>query len=170
MLIIMRTKRRLFISIVLVVLSFPFLNAQYGYGNGYGYGYGGYNGYGYGRQRNTIPQVQETPKEPEKLTAAQIVDAEMPGITEKLGLNAFEEAILSTTLKKYLQERIELQILELPADKMREGYEKITKKQDEELRAGLPADKYEAFVELQKNNFKKVKDKKKKRKKKKSKP
>ena len=89
----------------------------------------------------------------------------MPSITEKLGLNPFEEAVLSTTLKKYLQERIELQILELPADKMRESYEKITQKQDEELMAGLPADKYEAFVELQKNGFKKVKEKKKKRKK-----
>ena len=157
----MKTNKKLFLSFLLIVLSFPFLSAHYGYGNGYG------NGYGYGgsgRQRNTIPQVQETPKEPEKLTAAQIVDQEMPSITEKLGLNPFEEAVLSTTLKKYLQERIELQILELPADKMRESYEKITLKQDEELKAGLPADKYEAFVELQKSGFKKVKEKKKKRK------
>ena len=92
------------------------------------------------------------------------MDQERPGITEKLGLNPFEEAVLSTTLKKYLQERIELQILDLPPDKMRESYEKITLKQDEELMAGLPADKYEAFVELQKNGFKKVKEKKKKKK------
>ncbi|MDL5514730.1 hypothetical protein QSE00_23165 [Arenibacter sp. M-2] len=163
----MKTDKRLFFSVLFIVLSFPFLSAQYGYGNGYGYGYGGYGGYG--RQRNSIPQVQETPKEPEKLTAEQIVDQEMPGITEKLGLNPFEEAVLSTTLKKYLQERIELQILDLPPDKMRESYEKITQKQDEELMAGLPADKYEAFVELQKNGFKKVKEKKKKKKKNKSK-
>ncbi|MCM4163307.1 MULTISPECIES: hypothetical protein [unclassified Arenibacter] len=162
----MKTDKRLFFSVLFTVLSFPFLSAQYGYGNGYGYGYGGYGGYG--RQRNSIPQAQETPKEPEKLTAEQIVDQEMPGITEKLGLNPFEEAILSTTLKKYLQERIELQILDLPQDKMRESYEKITQKQDEELKAGLPADKYEAFVELQKNGFKKVKEKKKKKKKNKS--
>jgi hypothetical protein len=162
----MKTDKRLFFSVLFIVLSFPFLSAQYGYGNGYGYGYGGYGGYG--RQRNSIPQAQETPKEPEKLTAEQIVDQEMPGITEKLGLNPFEEAVLSTTLKKYLQERIELQILDLPQDKMRESYEKITQKQDEELKAGLPADKYEAFVELQKNGFKKVKEKKKKKKKNKS--
>lgn len=162
----MKTDKKLFFSVLFIVLSFPFLSAQYGYGNGYGYGYGGYGGYG--RQRNSIPQAQETPKEPEKLTAEQIVDQEMPGITEKLGLNPFEEAVLSTTLKKYLQERIELQILDLPQDKMRESYEKITQKQDEELKAGLPADKYEAFVELQKNGFKKVKEKKKKKKKNKS--
>ena len=160
----MKTNKKFYLSLLLTVLSFPVICAQYGYGNGYGYGYG--NGYGYGRQRNAIPQAVETPKEPEKLTAEQIVNAEMPEISEKLGLNAFEEAILSTTLKKYLQERIEMQILKLPPDQMREGYEKITLKQDEELKAGLPADKYEAFVELQKNGFKKVKQKKKQKKKK----
>jgi len=71
------------------------------------------NGYGYLEdmvgQRNSIPQAQETPKEPEKFNGRQIVGPrEMPSITEKLGLKTlFEEAVLSTTLKKYLQERIE---------------------------------------------------------------
>src|SRR5690606_1003462 len=160
----MKTDKNFYLSLLLMVLSFPVVSAQYGYGNGYGYGYG--NGYGYGRHRNAIPQAVETPKEPENLTAEQIVNAEMPEISAKLGLNAFEEAILSTTLKKYLQERIEMQILKLPPDQMKEGYERITLKQDEELKAGLPADKYEAFVELQKNGFKKVKQKKKQKKKK----
>lgn len=152
----MKTNKKFLLSILFVLFSFPFLMAQYGYGNGYGYG----------RQRNSIPQAAETPKEPEKLTAEQIVDAEMPGISEKLGLNAFEEAILSSTLKKYLQERIEMQILKLPPDKMKEGYERISQKQDEELKSGLPPEKYEAFVALQENRFKKVKEKKKRKEKK----
>ncbi|GGW26135.1 hypothetical protein [Arenibacter certesii] len=154
----MKTNKKLYVSLLLGLLSFPFLSAQYGYGYG--------NGYGYGRQRNAMPQVTETPKEPENLTAEQIVDAEMPAISEKLELNAFEEAVLSSTLKKYLQERIEMQILKLPPEKMREGFERITKQQDEELKAGLPIEKYEAFVALQENGFKKVKDKKKRKKKK----
>ncbi|WKX75683.1 hypothetical protein [Zobellia laminariae] len=67
--------------ILFFVLMFtgPELVAQYGYGGGgYGYGNGGYGNSGYGRQRSAIPQVQETPKEPEAKTAAQIVDGEMP--------------------------------------------------------------------------------------------
>lgn len=141
------------------------LQAQYGRGYGYGSGYG----YGYGRQRSAIPQVQETPKEPEPKTAEQIVDDEMPGIAEALELNPFEEAVLSSTLKKYVQKRIEMQILELSPEQMREGMEKITKAQDEELKAGLPIEKYEAFVEMQKNGIQKTKKEKKKEKKRKQK-
>ncbi|MDX1328043.1 MAG: hypothetical protein R3299_10115 [Arenibacter sp.] len=155
----MNTNKSFLLSILFGLLSFPFLSAQYGYGYG--------SGYGYGRQRNTIPQATEKPKEPENLTAEQIVDAEMPSITEKLSLNGFEEAVVSSILKKYLQERIEMQILKLPPEKMREGMERITKNQDEELRAGLPLDKYEAFVALQENGFKKVKEKKRRKKRKK---
>ncbi|MDO6518008.1 hypothetical protein [Zobellia uliginosa] len=158
--------------ILLFVLLFtsPELVAQYGYGGG-GYGYGG-GGYGYGRQRSAIPQVQETPKAPEPKTAEQIVNDEMPGIAEALELNEFESAVMSSVLKKYLQKRIEMQILELSPEQMREGMEKITKAQDEELKAGLPIEKYEAFVEMQKKGLQKTqkeKKREKKRKKKKSK-
>ncbi|SIS56293.1 hypothetical protein SAMN05421766_102748 [Zobellia uliginosa] len=158
--------------ILLFVLLFtsPELVAQYGYGSG-GYGYGG-GGYGYGRQRSAIPQVQETPKAPEPKTAEQIVNDEMPGIAEALELNEFESAVMSSVLKKYLQKRIEMQILELSPEQMREGMEKITKAQDEELKAGLPIEKYEAFVEMQKKGLQKTqkeRKRQKKRKKKKSK-
>ncbi len=137
---------------------------QYGYGNGYGGG-----GYGYGRQRSAIPQAQETPKEPEPKTAEQIVDEGMPSIIEAIDLNEFEAAVMSSVLKKYLKERIEMQILKLSPEKMREGYNKITERQDEELKAGLPLDKYEAFVEMQKNGIDKTKRKNKKEKRKKRK-
>ncbi|UWX56155.1 hypothetical protein NYZ99_07675 [Maribacter litopenaei] len=158
---------------VLVMCFFLFLGAevysQYGYGNG-GYGYG--RGYGYGSQRAAIPQAQATPKEEEPKTAEELVDGEMPGIKEALQLNDFETAILSSILKKYVQERIEARILKLEPEKMREVYENITLRQDEELKASLPLEKYEAFVELQKNGvdktIKKNKKQKKKQKKKKN--
>ncbi len=148
------------------------LHAQYGYGgNGYGYGRGGY---GYGRQRSLMPQGADTTNEeaPKPKTAEEIVDAEMPTISETLELNEFESAVMSSVLKKYVQKRIEMHILELPPEKMREGFEKITADQDEELKAGLPLEKYEAFVEMQKKGIQKSKKEKKKenkRKKKKSK-
>ncbi len=158
------------IILFIVLLAGSELQAQYGrgYGGG-GYGYGGYGGGGYGRQRSAIPQVQETPKEPEPKTADEIVDGEMPGITEALELNPFEEAVLSSTLKKYLQKRIEMQILELSPEQMREGMEKITESQDAELKAGLPIEKYDAFVEMQKKGIQKTKKEKKKEKKRKKK-
>lgn len=149
----------------LVLFSISEIQAQYGRGYGYGGGYG----YGYGRPRNTIPQVQSTPKEPEPKTAEEIVDEEMPAITEALELNAFEVAVMSSVLKKYLQKRIEMQILELTPEQMREGMEKITLQQDAELKAGLPLDKYEAFVEMQKKGVQKTRKEKKKEKKRKNK-
>lgn len=151
-----------FLTLLLVLFTGSEIYAQYGYGNGYGYGRGGY---GYGRQRSSIPQAQETPKEPEPKTAEQLVDGEMPKITEALELNEFEQAVLSSVLKKYVQERIEAQILKLPPEKMREVYDNITKRQDEELKAGLPIEKYEAFVALQKDGVSKTLKKKKKKKK-----
>lgn len=164
----MKIKEPYLILIILVIFASGELQAQYGrgYGGG-GYGYGGGNGYG--RQRSAIPQVQETPKEPEPKTAEQIVDDEMPGITDALELNAFEVAVLSSTLKKNLQKRIEMQILELSPEQMREGMEKITAAQDEELKAGLPPEKYEAFVEMQENGLQKTKKEKKREKKRKKK-
>lgn len=154
---------------VFIMALFLFAGAeaysQYGYGYG-GYGYG--RGYGYGSQRSGIPQAQETPKKEEPKTAEEIVDGEMPSIIEALQLNDFESAVLSSVLKKYVQERIEAQILKLPPEKMREVYENITLRQDEELKAGLPLEKYEAFVELQKNGVAKtIKNNKKQKKKKK---
>ena len=156
-----------FFILLLILFSSSEIFAQYGYGGrGNGYGRGGY---GYGRQRSTIPQAQETAKGAEPETAEQLVDGEMPSITEALELNDFEQAVLSSVLKKYVQERIEAQILQLPPEKMREVYDNITKRQDEELKAGLPLEKYEAFVALQKEGVAKTLKKKKKEKRKKPK-
>ncbi len=142
------------------------LVAQYGYGNPYGYGYGNR----YGRQRSIVPQAQAPPKEEKPLTSEEIVDLQMASISEALALNPFEEAVVRTTLIKSVQQRIELSILQLEENKMREEVEKIKVRQDEELKLGLPEDKYQAFMELQENQFKtnkiKKKNKKKKRKKK----
>ncbi|ADV50690.1 hypothetical protein Celal_3425 [Cellulophaga algicola DSM 14237] len=143
------------IAILILVLSSVEINAQYGNGR---------SGNGYGRQRNSIPQAQTPQEEPKALTAEQIVDNEMPNITESVGLNPFEEAIVRTILTKSVQKRIELQILKLAPDKTREAMEKIVKEQEEELKEGLPEDKYEAFEKLQKERFKSKKKKKKKRK------
>ena len=170
----MKINKTYLVALFTLLLTGVELQAQYGYGGGgNGYGYGG-RGSGYGRGRSGIPQAQEPQKEPENLTADEIVDKEMPEIAEALELNEFETAVLSSVLKKYVQERIEMQILKLTPDKMREKMGKITERQDEELKAGLPMEKYEAFVELQKkgvaktNKEKKKKEKKHKKKKKKT--
>ena len=151
----MKTKVKYILIFLTIYSAFTDINAQYG--NGYGNGYGG-------RQRNSIPQAQSPQEEPKALTAEQIVDNEMPNITEVVGLNAFEEAIVRTILTKYVQKRIELQILKLAPDKTREAMENIVKEQDEELKASLPEEKYEAFTQLQKDRFKTKKKKKKKKK------
>ena len=52
---------------------------------------------------------------------------------------------------------------------MAEVYKNITKRQDEELKAGLPLEKYEAFVALQKDGVSKTLKKNKKKKKEKRK-
>ncbi|MGB5499625.1 MAG: hypothetical protein WBM77_11915 [Maribacter sp.] len=163
----MKINKTYLVALFTLLLTGVELQAQYGYGGG-GYGYGGRGNYG--RGRSSIPQAQEPQKEPENLTAEEIVDNEMPSIAAALELNEFETAVLSSVLKKYVQERIEMQILKLTPDKMREKMEKITERQDEELKAGLPMEKYEAFVELQKNGVAKTnKEKKKKEKKQKKK-
>jgi len=152
------TQTLIFLTFLTVFLSVGDLAAQYGYGSPYGSRYG--------RRQSTIPRVQETPKEVEPPTAEELVDQQMPSITEALGLNPFEEAVVRTTLLQSVQQRIELQILGLEPLKMKEEYEKILKKQNEELKAGLPEDKYDAFIELQEDGFKPKKKKKKKKKKK----
>jgi hypothetical protein len=58
---------------------------------------------------------------------------------------------------------LELQILKLEPEKTREEYKKIAKLQDEEIKAGLPEDKFKAYLELQKNRFKTKRKKKKKK-------
>ncbi len=163
----MKINKAYLVALFTLLLTGVELQAQYGYGGGGGYGG---RGSGYGRGRSGIPQAQEPQKEPENLTADEIVDNEMPEIAAALELNGFETAVLSSVLKKYVQERIEMQILKLTPDKMREKMEKITERQEEELKAGLPMEKYEAFVELQKNGVAKTnKEKKKKEKKQKKK-
>ncbi|MBU2996119.1 hypothetical protein KO500_06725 [Cellulophaga baltica] len=154
----MKTYSKLLIAILIMFGTYTELQAQYGYGNGYG-------NRGYGSQRNSIPQATSQPEEPDPLTADQIVDLEMPNITESLGLNPFEEAIVRTSLIKSVQARIELQILKLEPEKTREAIEKIQKEQDEELKTSLPEEKYDAFKKLQKDRFKTKKKKKKKDKK-----
>tara|TARA_R110000868_G_scaffold4211_13_gene26707 strand:+ start:114012 stop:114479 length:468 start_codon:yes stop_codon:yes gene_type:complete len=152
----MKTYSKFLLALIMPLLATIEMQAQYG--NGYGRG-----GYG-GRQRNNIPQTQTPQEEPKALTAEEIVEQEMPNITEVLGLNPFEEAIVKTTLTKSVQKRIELQILKLSPEKTKEAMENIVKEQDEELKSNLPEEKYEAFVQLQKDRFK-VKKKKKKKKK-----
>ncbi|RDY61731.1 hypothetical protein [Flagellimonas nanhaiensis] len=161
----MKKTQTIFTLVLLLgLLGISELSAQYGYGNPYGYGSR------YGRQRSIVPNTPDAPKEPENLTAEEIVDQQMPSITEALALDPFEEAVVRTTLVKSVQQRIEVQILELEGASLQEAVEKIKNRQDEELKTGLPEDKYQAFQELQENKFKTKKKKKgKKEKKKKSK-
>ncbi|KAB5491608.1 MULTISPECIES: hypothetical protein [Flagellimonas] len=150
-----------FLAFLLGLLSMNDLVAQYGYGSPYGYGSR------YGRQRNMVPQAgpTESKKDETPPTADEIVDDQMPSITEALGLDPFEQAVVRTSLVQSVQQRIELQILQLEPLQMKEEIEKIERRQNEELKAGLPEDKYNAFLELQENRFntKKVKKKKKKK-------
>ena len=169
----MKTNIKYLIAFFIVLLAGAEMQAQFGNGSGGGYGYGGYGnggGRGLGRGYNSaIPRADTPPEPPKPKTADEIVDGEMPKIASTLDLNAFETAVLSTTLKKYVQERIELQILKLPGDKMREAFEKITIRQDEELKAGLPIEKYEGFVQMQKDGVAKMQKEQKKAEKKKGK-
>ncbi|MHA7862777.1 hypothetical protein [Flagellimonas marinaquae] len=122
----------------------------------------------YGRGRTSIPQAGpvESQKEETPPTAEEIVDSQMPSITEALELDPFEQAVVRTSLVQSVQQRIELQILQLEPLKMNEEMQKIKRRQDAELKAGLPEDKFEAFMELQENQFKAKKKKKKKKNKK----
>ena len=151
----MRTRKFLYLSSILIVMWVSLANAQYGYGYG--------NPYYYGRHRAIVPQGPEPEKEAKPRTADETVAAEMPKITEVLELNEFEQAVVSSIMTKYIQQSIELQILKLEPDKMREGMEKIRQNQKEELKAGLPEDKYKALIDLQENGFKKASKKKKRR-------
>ena len=118
----------------------------------------------YGRQRSGIPRTPTERPEPKPQTAEEIVAQEMPKITEALNLNEFEQAVVSSILTRSVDQRIQLQLLELSPEKMREGLEKIQKNQQAELKAGLSEDKFLALEEYQKNGYKFKKKKKKKRK------
>ncbi|NAS13469.1 hypothetical protein [Poritiphilus flavus] len=155
----MCTSKNYFLSILFALLFIPIAEAQYGYGN---------NNFGR-RGRSAIPQTATPERKAEPLTAEEIVANEMPKINEALELNDFEQAVVASILTKYIQQTIELRILDLEPDKMREGMEKIRKNQMAELKAGLPEDKYNALVELQEKGYTKVKKEKKKKKKKKKK-
>ncbi|MDF0716451.1 hypothetical protein PY092_09850 [Muricauda sp. 334s03] len=162
----MKSKQTLFYIILFIgVLFINDISAQYGYGSPYGYGSRSM----YGRGRSAIPQAgpTESTKEETPPTAEEIVDEQMPSITEAIGLDPFEQAVVRTSLVQSVQQRIELQILELEPLKMKEEIENIKRRQDAELKAGLPEEKYEAFMELQENQFKAKKKKQKKKKKKK---
>lgn len=153
-----RIQTLVFLTFLTGILSINDLVAQYGYGSPYGNRYG--------RQRSMVPQAgpTESKKDETPPTAEEIVDEQMPSITEALGLDPFEQAVVRTSLVQSVQQRIELQILQLEPLKMKEEVDKIEKRQNEELKAGLPEDKYNAFLELQENRFKPKKKKKRKKK------
>ncbi len=161
----MKVDKKLLLVLLMLILSGTTAMAQYGYGRGYN----GYGGNGYGRQRSAIPQTEHTPEKKDPPTAQEIVASQMPTITETIGLNEFEQAVMSSILTKYIQQRIELQILQLDADKTRAALDNIVEKEDAEMKAGLPEDKYEAFKQLQKDGLQKTKKNQKKSKKKKDK-
>ncbi|WP_411030914.1 hypothetical protein [Spongiimicrobium sp. 3-5] len=159
----MKVSIQFVLTLFVFILCAPELQAQYQNGRRYGNGYGN----GYGRRSSTLPRVQSPPQEAKPLTAEEVLDQQMPKITETLELNDFEQAVVSTTLLKYFKERQQLQLLSLEPEKAREGYEAILKKENDELKAGLPEEKYQAYLDLKEEGFNKANRKKKKKKKKK---
>ena len=142
----------------LAMMTLVSVEAQYRSGSPY-----------YGRRNSTLPQSNDQPVEPKALTAEEMVENEMPKITEAAELNDFEQAVVSSILTKYVQKSIELKLLELEPQKTRETLEKIRKNQNEELKAGLPEEKYNIIVEIQEKGLRKVQSEKKKKNKKKKK-
>jgi len=157
----MKTREKIFFFFTFIIFCTCSIHAQYGYGNGFG------SRSGYGRDRNAIPQTPETPEKVVPPTAEEIVEKEIPSIKEALDLNAFEEAVVSSILTKSIKKRMELSILKLSPEKTREAYEKIYAVQKEELQAGLPKEKYDAFTKLQEEGLKKTQKKRKEKKRKK---
>jgi len=120
----------------------------------------------FGRQRGAIPQgPTAAQQEPEKLTAEDYVEEQMPRLIEVMELDPFEQAVVRSILVKSVQKRMELQIMKLEPNKMKEEFKKALKAQDEELEASLPPEKYKIYMEMRENPSKaKRKQKKKKRK------
>ncbi len=143
-----------FTALLLLLLGTQIIAAQFRNNNRFGR-----------QQRTAIPQAQTPPPEPEAKTADELVDEQMPKITETLELDPFEEAVVRATLVKYVQKRLELQILKLEPKKMKEEYDKLAELQKEELRGGLPEDKYLAYIDLEERRFQGKRKKKKKKKK-----
>ena len=148
-----------------IILAFAFLLlgssiAEAQYRNGYPY---------YGRPNSIIPRSNDEKAEPKALTASEMVANEMPKISEAADLNEFEEAVVTSILTKYVQQTIELRLLELETNKTRENLQKIKANQDAELKAGLPEEKYMVIKEIQEKGLNKVSNQKKKDKKKKKK-
>ncbi len=141
---------------LITLLLLMMFQAEAQYRNGYSYG---------GRPNSIIPDSNDQKPEPKALTAEEIVENEMPKITETAQLNPFEEAVVSSILTKYIQQRIELSILDLEPQKTKEKIDQIRKNQNEELKAGLPEDKYQLILEIQEKGVRKTKSKKKKGKK-----
>ncbi len=124
----------------------------------------------FGRQRSAIPQgPTASQQEPESLTAEEYVEKEMPKFIETMGLDPFEEAVVRSILVKSVQKRMELQILNLEEKKMREEFDKTIKEQDAELKASLPPEKYQIYMEMRENPSKAQRKQKKKKRKDKSK-
>ena len=153
---------RTIVCLLFIFMGSSELLAQWGYGNPY-------YGNRFGRGRSSIPQAQTPEKEPDPLTAEQYVDEQMPKIVETLELDPFEEAVMRSTLVKFVQKRMELQILKMEPSKMKEEFEKLGKQQNEELKAGLPEDKYEAYLGMLDNPNKAQRESKKSKRKRKSK-
>ena len=85
-----------------------------------------------------------------------------------MSLDPFEEAVVRSVLVKSVQKRMELQIMQLEPQKMREEFEKTIKQQDAELEASLPPEKYQIYKEMRENPGKAKRKQKKKKKKSKS--
>lgn len=123
----------------------------------------------FGRGRSVVPQgPTAAQQEPEKLTAEEYVEQEMPKLVETLSLDPFEEAVVRSVLVKSVQKRMELQILQLEPQKMKEEFQKIIKEQDAELKASLPPEKYQIYLDMRENPSKTKRKQKKKKKKSKS--
>lgn len=123
----------------------------------------------FGRGRSAIPRgPTAAEQEPEKLTAEEIVELEMPKLIETMSLDPFEQAVVRTVLVTSVKKRMELQILQLEPKKMREEYEKTIKQQDAELEASLPPEKYKIYLEMRENPSKTKRKQKKKKKKEKN--
>ena len=123
----------------------------------------GYNPYGYGR-RSAVPNTPTPQKKQEPPTAEEIVDLQMDRLTEDLGLDVFEQAVVRTMLVKYVKKRLELQILQLDPRETREALEKIQLEQDAEFKTSLSPDKYALYESFRESKGKKKKKKKKKKK------
>ena len=155
----MKFNFRLLLVLCLTLYGYTTVQAQY---NRYGSQY-------YGRPNSIIPSANDKPDAPVPQTAEEIVANEMPQIAEAAELNEFEQAIVSSILTKYVKQSLELRLLELEPREAKENMDKIREKQRNELKAGLPEDKYNTLIEIQEKGVKKVQNEKKKKKKKKQK-